>query len=183
VDGKGWIVANERMETNVAGVYAFGDALGPAKTMLAHVASTEGIVAAENAFGNNRKMNYDVVPSAIFTSPEMANVGLTEPQARERGHDVRSDSFLFRALGKSQAIGEIAGQLKMISDAKTKKILGVHIVGPHATDLISEGTLAIQIGATVEDLAHTIHAHPTLAEIFAETSHKAMDACLHCLKE
>jgi dihydrolipoamide dehydrogenase len=183
VDGKGWIVANERMETNIAGVYAIGDALGPAKIMLAHVASTEGIVAAENAFGNNRKMNYDVVPSAIFTSPEMANVGLTEPQARERGHDVRSDSFLFRALGKSQAIGEIAGQLKMISDAKTKKILGVHIVGPHATDLISEGTLAIQMGATVEDLAHTIHAHPTLAEIFAETSHKAMDACLHCLKE
>ncbi len=183
MDARGWVVANERMETNIPGVYAIGDILGPSKIMLAHVASTEGIVAAENAFGNSRRMNYDVVPSAIFTSPEMANVGLTEIQAKERGHDPRGDTFLFRALGKSQAIGEIVGQVKMVSDAKTKKILGVHIVGPHATDLISEGTLAIQLGATVEDLAHTIHAHPTLAEIFAETSHKAMDACLHCLKE
>ena len=110
-------------------------------------------------------------------------MGLTEPQARERGHEVRSDSFQFRALGKPQAMGEIVGQVKIVSDSRNGKILGVHIVGPHATDLIAEGTLAIRLGATVEDLAHTIHAHPTLAEALMETAHKAMGAGLHGLKE
>ncbi len=128
-------------------------------------------------------MNYAAVPVGVFTFPEVANVGLTEEQGRERGHDVRKDNFLFRALGKSQAMGEIVGQVKIISDIRTKKILGVHIVGPHATDLISEGTLAIQMGATVEDLASTIHLHPTLSEAIMEAAHKAMDAGLHCLRE
>ncbi|MBA4392263.1 MAG: dihydrolipoyl dehydrogenase [Desulfobacca sp.] len=183
IDSKGWIKANERLETNIPGIYAIGDALGPAKIMLAHVASTEGIIAAENSMGHNRVMNYEVVPSAIFTFPEVANVGLTESQARERGHEVRSDSFLFRTLGKPQAMGEIVGQVKIVSNSQNRKILGVHIVGPHATDLIAEGTLAIQLGATVEDLANTIHAHPTLAEAMMETAHKAMGAGLHGLKE
>jgi len=182
-DPKGWIKANERLETNVPGIYAIGDALGPAKIMLAHVASTEGIVAVENIMGHQRVMNYEVVPSGIFTFPEVANVGLTEEQAKERGHDVRADSFLFRTLGKPQAMGEIVGQVKIISENSNRKILGVHIAGPHATDLIAEGTLAIQLGATVEDLANTIHAHPTLAEAMLETAHKAMGACLHGLKE
>jgi dihydrolipoamide dehydrogenase len=182
-DPKGWIKANERLETNVPGIYAIGDALGPAKIMLAHVASTEGIVAVENIMGHQRVMNYEVVPSGIFTFPEVANVGLTEEQAKERGHDVRADSFLFRTLGKPQAMGEIVGQVKIISENSNRKILGVHIAGPHATDLIAEGTLAIQLGATVEDLANTIHAHPTLAEAMMETAHKAMGACLHGLKE
>jgi dihydrolipoamide dehydrogenase len=182
-DPKGWIRANEHLETNIPGIYAIGDALGPAKIMLAHVASTEGIIAAENSMGRTRAMNYAVVPSAIFTFPEVANVGLTESQARERGFEVRSDSFLFRTLGKPQAMGEIVGQVKIVSDCKSRKILGVHIAGPHATDLIAEGTLAIQLGATVEDLAQTIHAHPTLAEALMETAHKAMGAALHGLKE
>jgi len=183
IDSKGWIMANERMETNVPGVYAVGDVLGPAKIMLAHVASTEGIVAVENIMGHQRVMNYEVVPSAIFTFPEVANVGLTEFQARERGLAVQADGFQFRTLGKPQAMGEIVGQVKIVSDSHTRKILGVHISGPHATDLIAEGTLAVQLGATVENLAQTIHAHPTLAEAMMETAHKAMGACLHGIKE
>lgn len=183
VDSKNWIKANERLETNVPGIYAIGDALGPSKIMLAHAASTEGIIAVENIMGRNRVMNYELVPSAIFTFPEVADVGLTESQAKEKGLEFRSDSFQFRALGKTQAMGEIVGQVKIVSNSRDGKILGVHIVGPHATDLIAEGTLAIRLGATVEDLAQTIHAHPTLAEALMETAHKAMGAGLHGLKE
>jgi dihydrolipoamide dehydrogenase len=183
VDAKNWIKANERLETNVPGIYAIGDALGPSKIMLAHAASAEGIIAVENIMGHNRAMDYEVVPSAIFTFPEVADVGLTESQAQEKGHDARSDSFQFRALGKPQAMGEIVGQVKIVSDSRDGKILGVHIVGPHATDLLAEGTLAIRLGATVEDLAQTIHAHPTLAEALMETAHKAIGSGLHGLKE
>jgi dihydrolipoamide dehydrogenase len=179
LDTKGWVVANELMETSAPDVYAIGDLLGPAKVMLAHVASTEGLVAAENAMGGNRRMNYNTVPGAIFTSPEVADVGLTEAQAKAQGLAVRADSVLFRTLGKAQVIGDIAGQAKIVSEVDSGKVLGVHIIGPHATDLIAEGTLAIQTGATVQDLAGTIHAHPTLAEIMLETSLKAMDRSLH----
>ncbi len=178
-DERGWIPANEQMETDVPGVYAIGDVLGPPKIMLAHVASAEGMVAAENAMGEARQMNYDVVPGAIFTTPEVANVGLTEAQAKEKGYNARGDSVLFRTLGKAQVIGEIAGQAKIVSDAESGKVLGVHIIGPHATDLIAEGTLAVQMGCTVKDLAETIHAHPTLAEIMLEASLKGLDRSLH----
>ena len=178
-DDHGWIIVDERMETNKPGVYAIGDVLGPLKVMLAHVASTEGLVAAENAVGGNRTMDYSVVPGAIFTMPEVANVGLTETQAKEQGYNVRSDSVLFRTLGKPHVIGEIAGQAKIVSDAGNGKIFGVHIVGPRATDLIAEAALAIQMGGSVQDLAATIHAHPTLAEIMLETSFKAMGRALH----
>lgn len=179
MDDNGWIIADERMETGVPGVYAIGDVLGPSKIMLAHVASAEGLIAAENAMGGNRTMNYGVVPGAIFTMPEVANVGLTEAQAKEQGYNVRADSALFRTLGKAQVIGEIAGQAKIVSDAENGKILGVHIVGPRATDLIAEGTLAMQTGCTVTELAETIHAHPTLSEVMLEASFKAMDRPLH----
>jgi dihydrolipoamide dehydrogenase len=178
-DKKGWISANERMETDVPGVYAIGDVLGPEKIMLAHVASTEGQVAAENAMGANREMDYRVVPGAIFTTPEVATVGLSEVQAQEMGYDVRADSVLFRTLGKAHVIGEIAGQAKIVWDKASGKILGVHIVGPHATDLIAEAALAMQMGGSVEDVAATIHAHPTLAEIMLEVSCKALDRSLH----
>ncbi len=178
-DEKGWIVADERMETGVPNVYAIGDLLGPAKIMLAHVASTEGLVAAENAMGASKTMDYNVVPGAIFTTPEVANVGLSEAQAKEQGHAVRADSVLFRTLGKAQVIGEIAGETKIVSDANSGKILGVHIVGPHATDLIAEATLAMQMGGSVQDIAATIHAHPTLAEIMMEGAFKALDKSLH----
>ena len=126
-----------------------------------------------------RKWINDLIPGAIFTSPEVACVGLTETQAIEKGHDVKADSSLFRTLGKAHVIDEIAGEAKIISDKKTGEILGVHIIGPHATDLIAEATLAIKKKTTVKELADTIHAHPTLAEIMAETAMKAAGKPLH----
>jgi dihydrolipoamide dehydrogenase len=179
MDGRGWIKADERMETNVPGIFAIGDVLGPSRVMLAHVASTEGSIAAENAIGGSREMSYGVVPGAIFTAPEVANVGLTEIQARLRGLPVRADTILFRTLGKAQVIGEIAGEVKIVSDAENGRILGVHMIGPHVTDLIAEGTFAIKMQATVRDLAETIHAHPTLAEAMLEASFKSLDRSLH----
>jgi dihydrolipoamide dehydrogenase len=178
-DEKGWVMTNHKMETGAPDVYAIGDLLGPSKIMLAHVASAEGLVAAENAMGGSREMDYSAVPSAIFTSPEIANVGLTEAQALEQGYDIRSDTALFRSLGKAQVMGEIAGEAKIVSEKHSGRILGVHLIGPRATDLIAEATLAVRMRATVQDLAHTIHAHPTLAEIMVETSLKALDRPLH----
>jgi dihydrolipoamide dehydrogenase len=179
MDDRGWVLVDEGMQTTVPGIYAIGDMLGPSRPMLAHVASHEGLVAAENAMGGTRRMTYDAVPSVIFTMPEVASVGLTEKQAREKGHPVRADSCLFRNLGKAQAMGEIAGEAKIISNAENGRILGVHMVGAHASDLIAEGGLAVRLGATVTDLAETIHAHPTLAEVMMETSLKALGRPLH----
>lgn len=178
-DERGWIVADERLQTNVDGVFAIGDVLGPSKIMLAHVASSEGLVAAENAAGGDYRMDYAAVPGAVFTVPEVGNVGLPEDQARESGMAVRADTVQFRTIGKAQVIGEIAGQAKIVSAADTGRVLGVHIIGPHASDLIAEGTLAIQNGLTVAQLVGTIHAHPTLAEIMLETGLKALDRGLH----
>jgi dihydrolipoamide dehydrogenase len=178
-DDRGWIEVDESMQTSAADVYAIGDVLGPDKIMLAHVASTEGLVAADNATGAKRQMDYAAVPGAIFTMPEVATVGITEAQAVQQGIDARSDSVLFRTLGKAQAIGELAGQAKVVSDAGSGKILGVHLIGPHATDLIAEGTLAVRTGRTTHELADTIHAHPTLAEAMLEVSLKAVDKALH----
>ena len=178
-DGRGWILADETMKTAAENVYAIGDALGPAKVMLAHVASFEGMIAADNALGQNRKMRYDAIPSGIFTLPEVACVGLTQAQAEEKGMDARADAVLFRTLGKAQVMGEIAGQAKIVSSMEDGAILGVHIIGPHATDLIAEGGLAVQNKLRVADLVDTIHAHPTLAEIMAEAGLKAADKALH----
>ena len=175
LDDKGWIIADEAMRTNIPDVFAIGDALGPAKIMLAHVAAAEGRTAAENAAGGNDRMDYSVVPGTIFTSPEIANVGLTEIQARERGYEFRADTVLFRTVGKAHIMGEIAGQAKIVSDSRNGKILGIHLMGPHAADLIAEGVLAVRMGHTVRDIAETIHAHPTLAEIMMEASMKALD--------
>jgi len=178
-DESGWIVAGERMETSAAGVYAIGDILGPSKIMLAHVASREGIIAAENAMGGHKIMNYEVVPGAAFTMPEVANVGLTEAGAKDRGYHIRSDSVLFRNLGKPHVIGEIAGHAKIVSESDSGRVLGVHMVGPHASDLIAEAALGMQLGCTVQDIAETIHAHPTLAEVLFEASLKGLDRSLH----
>lgn len=178
-DEKGWIPANEQMETHIKGVYAIGDVLGPKKVMLAHVASHEGMVAAENAMGSVKKMDYRAIPNAIFTSPEVANVGLSEIQAKEAGHPVRCDTVLFRNISKSQVMGEIAGEAKFVSRSDNKTLLGVHIIGPHATELIAEATFVLQMGGTIDNLAETIHAHPTLSEIMMETSLKALDRALH----
>jgi dihydrolipoamide dehydrogenase len=178
-DDGGWLTAGDRMETGVPGVYAVGDILGPAKVMLAHVASAEGIVAAENAMDGHRVMRYDAIPNAVFTVPEVANVGLTQAQAGQEGIPARADSVLFRVIGKAQAIGELAGQAKIVSHSDSGKVLGVHIIGPHATDLIAEGTLAVATGRSVQELASTIHAHPTLSEVVVETALKAADRGLH----
>jgi len=187
IEGPGWISANEHMETKVDNVYAIGDILGPEKIMLAHVASHEGLVAAENAMKKEPEdktqkktaMAYEVVPGAIFTMPEIGTVGLSETQAKARGYEVETTSVNFRVLGKAQAIDEIAGEARMIIEKKSHKVLGVHLIGPHATDLIAEATLAIEKGLTAEEVAHTIHAHPTLAEIMGEVSSKASGMPLH----
>jgi dihydrolipoamide dehydrogenase len=179
VDERGWVKADDRMRTADPAVFAVGDVLGPGRIMLAHAAAAEAQVAADNALGADRRMDYRAVPGAIFTSPEVATVGLTEIQAEAGGHAVRSDEVLFRTLGKAQVIGELAGQAKIVSDSSTGRILGVHIIGPHATELIAEGTLAVNKGLTVKDLVGTIHAHPTLAEIMSETAMKAADRPLH----
>jgi len=180
---RGWIPANAYLETPVENIYAIGDILGPAKVMLAHVASHEGLVAAENAMksaGETKAiMAYDVVPGAIFTMPEIGTVGLSEAEAKKKGLEVETATVNFRVLGKAQAIDEIAGEAKMIVEASTKKVLGVHLTGPHATDLVAEATLAIEKGLTANEVAHTIHAHPTLAEIMGEVASKASGMPLH----
>ena len=181
--GPGWIPANEHMETSVENVYAIGDILGPGKIMLAHVASHEGLVAAENAMklktDQKSIMGYEVVPGAIFTMPEIGTVGLSEKEAIAKNYEVETASVNFRVLGKAQAIDEIAGEAKMVIEKKSGKVLGVHMIGPHATDLIAEATLAIEKGLTAKEIAHTIHAHPTLAEIMGEVASKAMGMPLH----
>jgi len=174
LDNRGWVIANEKMETRVKDVYAIGDILGPQKIMLAHVASMEGLVAVENCLGGQRRMDYGVVPSGIYTFPEVADVGVTETEAKAAGIDYRADTFLFRELGMSQAKGEISGQIKMIAEKPSGRILGVHIIGAHATELIAEAVLAIKLGATTQDLAETIHAHPTLAEGLWEVARKGL---------
>ncbi len=165
-DTHGWIKVNDTLETSVPGIFAIGDALGPGHVMLAHMATAEAQTAVHNFLHpeDRRKQQYAVVPSAIFTDPEIGVVGLTEEQARARGGHVRTALMQMRELGKSQAMGMLAGFVKLVVDADTDRLLGVHIVGAHASDLIAEATLALQKGCTSRDLAFTIHAHPTLAE-------------------
>lgn len=170
-DARGWISVNEYLETSVPGIYAIGDILGPQKIMLAHVAAMEALCVVNTLTGKGRKaMDYSAVPSGIFTSPEVGCVGLSEQQAKEQGFEVRCATFQMRELGKAQAMGELPGLFKIISDASNGKILGAHIAGAHATDLIAEATLAITLGASVQDITKTIHAHPTLAEGFYEAA-------------
>jgi dihydrolipoamide dehydrogenase len=174
---RGEIVVNEKMETNVPGVYAVGDVTG--KMLLAHVASRQGMVAADNALGGSSRMDYDVVPSGIFTMPEVGSVGLREKQAIERGIRYKVGRFQYRGLGKAQAMGEITGLAKIIADEVTDQVLGVHICGAHATDLVHEGALAIQMGATSKQLGGMIHAHPTLAESIMEAAEDVHAMAIH----
>jgi dihydrolipoamide dehydrogenase len=177
--GPGWIHVNDKMETAVENVYAIGDILGPSRIMLAHVASHEGLVAAANAMGGNDTMAYDAVPGAIFTMPEIGTVGVSEEEARKKGLEIDTASVNFRVLGKAHAIDEIAGEAKMIVEKPSGRVLGMHIIGPHATDLIAEATLAVEKGLTAKEIAHTIHAHPTLAEIMGETASKITGVPVH----
>jgi dihydrolipoamide dehydrogenase len=177
--GPGWIHVNDKMETAVENVYAIGDILGPSRIMLAHVASHEGLVAAANAMGGNDTMAYDAVPGAIFTMPEIGTVGVSEEEARKKSLEIDTASVNFRVLGKAHAIDEIAGEAKMIVEKPSGRVLGMHIIGPHATDLIAEATLAVEKGLTAKEIAHTIHAHPTLAEIMGETASKITGVPVH----
>ncbi len=178
-DKQGWIPVNDAMETRVRGVYAIGDITGPSRIMLAHVATHEALVAAENAMGATRTMSYDAVPNAIFTMPEIGTVGLSEQGCEKKGIDAQCFTVNFRALGKAQVMGEIAGEAKIVIERPTGRVLGLHLVGPHATDLIAEGALAVKNRLTVSDLAETVHAHPTLAEIVSELALKATGRAIH----
>ncbi len=174
---RGEIVVNDRMETSVPGVYAIGDVTG--RLLLAHVASHQGVVAVENALGGDENMDYSVVPSGIFTMPEIGSVGIREKQAIDMGIAYKVGRFQFRWLGKAHAMGEITGMVKVISDGATDKVLGVHICGAHATDLVHEGALAIKTGIKTRDLGHMIHAHPTLAEAIMEAAEDAHKLSIH----
>lgn len=178
---KGEILVDEKLQTNVPGIFAIGDVIGG--FMLAHVASKEGKVAAQNAMGGNTTMDYTSVPSAIFTSPEIASVGLREQQALEKDIKVKTGHFQFRSLGKAHIIGEIEGMVKVISDASSDKVLGVHIIGPHASELIHEATLAIQKGLKTRDIAETIHVHPTLSEVILEAAEDVHGEATHVPKK
>ena len=175
------IIVNEKMETTVPGVYAIGDVVGG--LLLAHVASREGITAVTNVMGGNEHIDYNAVPSAIFTSPEIASVGLREHQVAEKGIPVRTGHFQFRSLGKSHTIGEIEGFVKVISDAETDRLLGVHIIGPHASELIHEAALAVRMKLKTKDIAETIHAHPTLAEVLMEAAADVHGHAIHTMKQ
>jgi len=167
LDGKA-IKVDEKMRTNIPGIYAVGDVVG--KIMLAHVASREGIVAVENIAGKETLMDYKVVPNCVFSMPEVASVGLTEEEARKENNNIKVSKFPFMANGKALGMGEAEGMVKIIADGDTLELLGVHILGVHASDLIAEGTLALSMEATAFEIVNTIHAHPTLAETIAEAA-------------
>jgi dihydrolipoamide dehydrogenase len=172
------IQIDDRMRTAVSGIYAIGDvaAEGP---MLAHVASHQGIVAVEDALGHPAVMNYATVPSCIYSLPEAASVGLSEAQAREQGYDVRVGNFPLTANGKAVAMGDTNGFVKVVARAAHGAVLGLHIVGPHASDLILEGAMAIGLEATLDEIDHTIHPPPSLGEAIAEAALAARDKALH----
>lgn len=174
---RGAIPVNEKMETNVPGIYAVGDVTG--KLMLAHVAAHQGITAAINASGGEAVMHYNAVPAVIFTSPEIAMVGMTQEEATEKGFTVGTGKFPFQVLGKAIAALETEGYAQVVIDKKTGQILGAQVVGYEASSLIAEMTLAIANELTVDCLAETIHAHPTLPEALQEAGMMAMDIPLH----
>ncbi len=173
---KGAVFANEYMETNVPGIYAAGDITGG--IMLAHVATAEGECAVRNIMGEVTQMSYRVVPSCIYTDPEIASVGLTEKQAVEIA-DIKVGKFPFRGNGKALVLNKTEGMVKIISEKKYGEILGVHIIGPHATDMISEAVLGMSMEMTEKELAHAIHPHPTLSEAVMEAGQILSGGCIH----
>jgi len=165
---KGRITVNDRMETSVKNIYAIGDVVGGC--MLAHKAMAEGRCAAENAMGIEKRMAYKAIPRCIWTSPEVAAVGLTEQEAKERYGDVKLSSFPFTANGKAKILGETSGFVKIIAEGRYGEILGVHLLGPHATEMIAESVLGMQMEASFHCINETIHPHPTLSEALLEAS-------------
>jgi dihydrolipoamide dehydrogenase len=179
LDSRGFIRTNQHCETNVPGVYAVGDVSG--LPLLAHKASKEGEVCAEVIAGQHAAKDWVSVPGVVFTDPEIASSGMTEQQAAELGRSVKVGRFPFAALGRAMSLGETDGLVKVVSDPASGRILGVHIVGPAASDLVSEATLGLELGVTAEDMALTIHPHPTLSEAMMEASAAALGRAIHII--
>ncbi len=175
---RGFVTVDTRMRTSVAGVYAIGDVVPTQQ--LAHVASHEGMLAMREIAGQDPDpLNYDLVPSCTYCSPEVASVGLTESTARERGYEVVTSRFPFAAVSKATILGENEGFVKLVCDAKYKQVLGVHMIGPHVTELVGEATAIIGLEATAEDVSHLIHAHPTVSEGIMEAAHAIYGSAIH----
>ncbi|ODS50113.1 MAG: dihydrolipoamide dehydrogenase [Halanaerobium sp. 4-GBenrich] len=171
------VKVNKKMQTNVDGIYAVGDVTD--KVLLAHVASHQGVIAVENIMGKDKKMSYHAVPGAIFSSPEIGTVGLSEDEAKEQGIDYKVGSFPFAANGKVLAMGERNGKVKIIAEKGSNKIIGAAVIGLAASDLIAELTLAVNLGLTADQLAETIHAHPTTAETIHEAALDLTSSAIH----
>jgi dihydrolipoamide dehydrogenase len=179
---RGFIVVDQLFRTNVAGISAIGDVItmGGPHYQLAHVSSMEGILLAERIAGHEvRPINYDHVPRGTYSDPEIGSVGLTETQAKQNGYDVRVGSFPFKALARARMAGETDGFVKIVADKKYDEVLGVHIIGPRATELVAEAVLALRLECTVEELVKTIHAHPTMSEAVGEAAHAVQGAAIH----
>ena len=175
---RGYVQVNELMQTNVSHIYAIGDVVET--PWLAHVASAEGILAVEHMAGaETRPLNYDQVPSVTYCEPEVGSVGLTEAAAQERGYEVAVGKFPFSALAKAAIEGKTGGFVKVVRETRYDQLLGVHIIGPRATDLVAEACVALKVESTTEELFRTIHAHPTLSEAMAEAAHAAVGHAIH----
>jgi dihydrolipoamide dehydrogenase len=181
VDSRGFVKVDPQRRTTAKNIYAIGDVAG--QPMLAHKASHEGVLVAEVIAGQNRVYDVKTVPAVIFTDPEIASAGWTEAQCKENGYDdLKIAKFPFGANGRAVSLMETDGFVKMIADAKTDKILGIHVIGPEASNLISEAALAIEMGANLQDLALTIHPHPTLGETFMEAAEAALGHAIHMIQ-
>lgn len=177
VDERGLIHVNNHCETSVPGVYAIGDAVrGP---MLAHKGSEEGVMVAEIIAGEKSSLNYDAMPNVIYTHPEVAWVGKTEEELKAEGADYQAGSFPFAASGRAKAKGDTGGLVKILRDKKSDRLLGAHIIGPSASELLGQSVLAMEFDGTIEDIAHTIHAHPTLSEAMHEAALSADGRAIH----
>jgi dihydrolipoamide dehydrogenase len=167
-DKRGRIEVNPHFATSIPGIYAIGDVIaGP---MLAHKAEEEGVACAEHIAKGHGHVDYNTIPGVCYTNPEIGSVGLTEEQLKEQGIPYRKGSFPFRANGRAQSLGQVDGRVKILAHEKTDRILGVHIIGPRAGELIAEAVTAMAFGASSEDLARTCHAHPTLPEVIKEAA-------------
>jgi dihydrolipoamide dehydrogenase len=180
---RGYIRVDRDFKTSVPGISAIGDVITfeqPGHPQLAHLSSAEGIVLAERIAGKEyRPINYDQVPGCTYCDPEIGSVGLTEKQAQERGYDVKTGSFKFGVLARARMAGETEGFVKIVFDKKYDEILGVHMIGPRATELVAEATVALKLECTVEELIRTIHAHPTMSEAVGEAAHAAHGGAIH----
>ena len=170
------VVVDDELRTNVKNIFAIGDAAGGG---LAHVATREGEVAVENALGHSVKMDRRAIPSCVYTEPEIGMVGLTEQQARDAGYDVAVGKYSFRNLARAKAINQAVGQVKIISEKRYGEILGAHVIGPAATELIHEICVSIKLESTIDELMHTIHAHPTLSEAVMEAAQDVKGESVH----